>query len=284
MTTGGEERVMASPAVFEAAASGRTGAARGSVQISFKDIGIVFRTGTRALAGVSLDVYEGEFLAIVGPSGCGKSTLLNIAAGLMAPTIGSVTYAGKPVRGPNRQVGYVTQKDQLLPWRTVEKNIMLPLEFRGVATAEARRRAAAVIKQVGLAGFEKSYPSQLSGGMLKRASLARTMVYGPSTYLMDEPFASLDAQLRMVMHDELLRIWRETGSTFVFVTHDLAEAITLADRIVVISSRPGMVKLVTGVPIGRPRSAVTAHESPEFSALLSQLWGALDHPKEEAKS
>lgn len=283
MTTGGEERVMASPAVSEVAAAGRTGAGHG-VQISFKDIGIVFRTGTQALGGVSLDVHEGEFLAIVGPSGCGKSTLLNIAAGLMEPTVGEVTYGGKPVRGPNRQVGYVTQKDQLLPWRTVEKNVMLPLEFRGVSTTEARRRAATVIEQVGLAGFEKSYPSQLSGGMLKRASLARTMVYEPSTYLMDEPFASLDAQLRMVMHDELLRIWRDTGSTFVFVTHDLAEAITLADRIVVISSRPGRVKLVTDVPIGRPRSAVTAHESPEFSGLLSRLWEALDHPKEEVKS
>lgn len=252
------------------------------VRISFQDIGIVFRTGTRALGGVSLNVYEGEFLAVVGPSGCGKSTLLNIAAGLMKPTVGSVRYAGEPIRGPNRQVGYVTQRDQLLPWRTVQKNIMLPLEFRGVPTAEARRRAAAVIEQVGLTGFEKSYPAQLSGGMLKRASLARTLVYAPRTLLMDEPFASLDAQLRMVMQDELLRIWRETGSTIVFVTHDLAEAITLADRIVVISARPGTVKLVTDVPLGRPRSAVTAHEAPEFSGLLSRLWAALDQPGEEA--
>ncbi|WP_433205652.1 ABC transporter ATP-binding protein [Dactylosporangium sp. CS-047395] len=254
------------------------------VHISFRDVGIVFPTGTRALGGVTLDVYEGEFLAVVGPSGCGKSTLLNLAAGLMAPTVGQVEYLGAPVRGPNRRVGYVTQKDQLLPWRTVEKNVMLPLEFRGMARSEAKQRAAAVIEQVGLQGFEKSYPGQLSGGMLKRASLARTMAYSPQTYLMDEPFASLDAQLRMVMQDEILRIWRETGSTFVFVTHDLAEAITLADRIVVITSRPGVVKMVTDVHLGRPRSAITAHESPEFSGLLSRLWQALDHPADEVTS
>ncbi|MEV7225552.1 ABC transporter ATP-binding protein [Polymorphospora sp. NPDC051019] len=265
-------------------------AARGSARsgddahISFQDIGIVFPTGTRALAGVTLDVYEGEFLAIVGPSGCGKSTLLNMAAGLMTPTVGRVEYRGRQVRGPNRQVGYVTQKDQLLPWRTVEKNVMLPLEFRGVTAAEAKRRAGAVIEQVGLRGFENSYPGQLSGGMLKRASLARTMVYAPDTYLMDEPFASLDAQLRMVMQDELLRIWRETKSTFVFVTHDLAEAISLADRVVVISARPGVVKMTAEVHLGRPRSAITAHESPEFAGLLSRLWKALDQPSEEARS
>lgn len=246
--------------------------------ISFTNVGIVFPTGTRALDNVTLQVREGEFLAVVGPSGCGKSTLLNLAAGLMRPTVGTVEYGGEPVTGPNRRVGYVTQKDQLLPWRTVERNVMLPLEFRGTPKAEAKSRVAAVIEQVGLKGFENSYPAQLSGGMLKRAALARTMVYEPGTYLMDEPFASLDAQLRMVMQDELLRIWRETKSTVVFVTHDLAEAITLADRVVVISSRPGRIKMVTDVDLPRPRSAVTAHEAPEFSALLSRLWAALDQP------
>lgn len=265
-------------------ATGRADARPGRVRISFTDVGLVFPTGTRALGGVSLDVHEGEFLAVVGPSGCGKSTLLNLAAGLMKPTVGQVRYDGVPVAGPNREVGYVTQKDQLLPWRTVEKNVMLPLEFRGMPKAEARRRAHEVIEQVGLRGFERSYPSQLSGGMLKRASLARTMAYSPTTYLMDEPFASLDAQLRMVMHDELLRIWRETNSTIVFVTHDLTEAITLADRVAVITSRPGRLKMVADVQLTRPRSAVSAHESPEFSGLLSTLWQALDHPSEEKPS
>jgi NitT/TauT family transport system ATP-binding protein len=273
-TTGGEDRSVQTTTVRKPSET------RQAAHISFKGVGIVFPTGTRALDEVTLDVHDGEFVAVVGPSGCGKSTLLNLAAGLMRPTIGSVHYGGAPVAGPNRQVGYVTQKDQLLPWRTVERNVMLPLEFRGTPKAEAKRRVAAVIEQVGLTGFERSYPAQLSGGMLKRAALARTMVYSPGTYLMDEPFASLDAQLRMVMQDELLRIWRETKSTVVFVTHDLAEAITLADRVVVISARPGRIKMVTDVDLPRPRSAVTAHEAPEFSALLSRLWAALDQPAE----
>lgn len=279
MTTGGEDKPVLPMTTVR---SGDSGVAKpsGPAQIAFTDVGIVFPTGTRALSDVTLQVQEGEFLAVVGPSGCGKSTLLNLAAGLMRPTVGTVHYGGSPVTGPNRQVGYVTQKDQLLPWRTVAKNIMLPLEFRGVGKAEARRRVAAVIEQVGLDGFENSYPGQLSGGMLKRAALARTMVYSPSTYLMDEPFASLDAQLRMVMQDELLRIWRETASTVIFVTHDLAEAITLADRIVVISARPGRIKMITDVDLPRPRSAVSAHEAPEFSTLLSRLWSSLDHPAE----
>ena len=275
---GGEDKTVLPMTTADVAPA--PGRAERPVQIAFDKVGVVFPNGTRALNEVSLDVHEGEFLAVIGPSGCGKSTLLNMAAGLLKPTVGAVRYGAVPVTGPNREVGYVTQKDQLLPWRTVEKNVALPLEFRGVPKAQARDRVAAVIEQVGLRGFERSYPGELSGGMLKRAALARTMVYAPSTYLMDEPFASLDAQLRMVMQDELLRIWRETRSTVVFVTHDLAEAITLADRIVVVTSRPGRIKMVTDVDLPRPRSAVSAHEAPEFSALMSRLWAALDHPAE----
>lgn len=250
------------------------------VAIGYRGVSLRFPDGTLALRDVDLDIYEGEILAVVGPSGCGKSTLLNLVSGLLRPTTGTVTFGGVEVDGPNRSVGYVTQRDQLLPWRTVEKNIALPLEFRKVPKQQITERVRAVIRQVGLTGFERSYPAQLSGGMLKRASFARTMSYSPSTYLMDEPFASLDAQLRMVMHDEMLGIWRQAQATVLFITHDLTEAITLADRIIVMSGRPGTTKLEVTVPLARPRSALTAHESPEFGQLLTTLWGALDHPTE----
>lgn len=244
----------------------------------FDDVSVRFPDGTLALENVSLEVARGEFLAIVGPSGCGKSTLLNLASGLLRPSGGQVLNGDIPITAPNRDVGYVTQKDHLLPWRTVEKNCALPLEFRGVPPEERRERVARVLNQVGLDGFEKHYPKQLSGGMLKRAALSRTMVYAPSAYLMDEPFASLDAQLRTVMQDELLRIWSSVNATVIFVTHDLAEAITLADRIVVITSRPGSIRKIIDVPIERPRDSISAHESPHYAELYQELWSALDKP------
>jgi len=225
---------------------------------------------------VSIRVRAGEFLAIVGPSGCGKSTLLNLIAGTLIPSSGRVLYNGKPVDGANRDVGYITQKNYCLPWRTVEANIRLPLEFRGIPRDEIDRRVAAAICQVGLQQFERAYPRQLSGGMLQRVMIARTLAYGPATYLMDEPFGSLDAQLRTRMHAELLRLWQETGSTFVFVTHDLHEAITLADRVIVISRRPGRIKMVLDVDIPRPRDVIDAQSRPEFGAYFKTLWNALD--------
>ena len=195
-----------------------------------------------AMGPADIAIRDGEFLAVVGPSGCGKSTFLNMIAGVLRPSAGVVRYNGAPVDGPNRDVGYITQKNYCLPWRTVESNVRLPLELRGLPKALIGERVAQVLKQVGLQGFEKAYPRQLSGGMLQRVMIARTLAYGPATYLMDEPFGSLDAQLRTRMHGELLDLWRRTGSTFVFVTHDLTEAVTLADRVVVISSRPGRIK------------------------------------------
>jgi NitT/TauT family transport system ATP-binding protein len=229
-----------------------------------------------AMGPASIRIQPGEFLAIVGPSGCGKSTFLNLIAGTLRPSSGRVLYNGSPVDGANPNVGYITQKNYCLPWRTVEANVRLPLEFRGLGREERERRVAEAIRQVGLQRFEQAYPRQLSGGMLQRVMIARTLAYAPATYLMDEPFGSLDAQLRTRMHAELLRLWQETKSTFVFVTHDLHEAITLADRVVVISRRPGRIKQIVEVHLPRPRDVIDAQARPEFGAYFKTLWNALD--------
>jgi len=187
-----------------------------------------------------------------------------------------VIYKGKPVRDINHDVGYITQKNFCLPWRTVESNVRLPLEFRRIASREMDRRVAEVLKKVGLSGFEKAYPKQLSGGMLQRVMIARTLAYSPEIYLMDEPFGSLDAQLRIKMHQEVLRLWQETGATFVFVTHDLQEAVTLADRVVVLSRRPGVPKTVVSIDLPRPRDVIDIQGNPAYGAYLKTLWSALD--------
>ena len=228
-----------------------------------------------AVADVSLDIRRGEFVSLVGPSGCGKSTLLNMTAGTMPIDGGRVIYDGEPVTAVNRRVGYITQKDNLLPWRTVRENVALPLEIRGVPPAERDARVRTLIERVGLGGFEDHYPRELSGGMRKRVTLIRTLVYDPETLLMDEPFGALDAQLRLVMQDELLKIWSGSGKTIVFVTHDLAEAIALSDRVVVLSRRPARVKLVAEVPLPRPRDVFEMSHGPAAAALHRQLWDAL---------
>lgn len=239
--------------------------------------GVVAQFGDlKAMGPTTLSVRRGEFLAIVGPSGCGKSTLLNIVAGVLKPAEGEVSYKGRQVDSINYDVGYLTQKNYCLPWRTVEGNVRLPLEFRRFSKAEIDKRAAQAIRTVGLAGFEKAYPRQLSGGMLQRVMIARTLAYEPDIYLMDEPFGSLDAQLRTKMHGELLKLWQDTGSTFVFVTHDLHEAITLADRVVVMSKRPGRPKLVVDIDLPRPRDVIGVQSDPAFGRYFTQLWSALD--------
>lgn len=244
--------------------------------IEFEGVGLDFGDVT-ALHEVDLAIETGEFVAIVGPSGCGKSTLLSLAAGILEPSAGTVRYAGREVAGPNHHVGFVTQKDLLLPWRTVEANIRLPLELRG-RKREAERKVAEVIERVGLAGFAKKYPSQLSGGMRKRVSIARTLVYDPAVCLMDEPFGSLDAQLRTVMHTEVLRLWRETGTTFVFVTHDLGEALVLAQRVVVMTRRPGTIRSVQPVEIDKSsyQDAAAVQGAPEYQDQFARLWSQLE--------
>jgi NitT/TauT family transport system ATP-binding protein len=232
---------------------------------------------TRALDPVDISVAEHEFLALLGPSGCGKSTVLNMVAGLLAPTSGHVTYRGAPVSGPNGRVGYMTQKDTLLPWRSVADNVGIALELRcrAVGDAERRQRVAAVLELVGLTGFEHHYPAELSGGMRKRAALARMLIYEPETLLLDEPFGALDAQLKIIMQQELLRLTRLRGMTVVFVTHDLSEAITLADRILVFSGRPGRVRASRTVPFTRERDVLTVQFDPAFAGLYQDLWAEL---------
>jgi NitT/TauT family transport system ATP-binding protein len=250
-------------------------AVRNPGEIVFENVSVKFGA-LHAMGPISLTVRSGEFLAIVGPSGCGKSTLLNLVAGTLTPSTGQVRYNGRVVDGPNRDVGYITQRNYCLPWRTVEANVQLPLEFRRFPPAEIAARAARALRQVGLGGFEKAYPRQLSGGMLQRVMIARTLAYEPASYLMDEPFGSLDAQLRLRMHAELLKLWQDTGATFVFVTHDLHEAITLADRVVVMSGRPGKTKLVVNIDLPRPRDVVDIQADPVFGVYFKTLWHALE--------
>jgi NitT/TauT family transport system ATP-binding protein len=239
--------------------------------------GVVARFGAlHAMGPTTFSVKKGEFLAIVGPSGCGKSTLLNMVAGTLRPAAGSVTYKGSRVESINHDVGYLTQKNFCLPWRTVDAKLRLPLEFRKYPRADADARVRESIAKVGLKGFEKAYPKQLSGGMLQRVMIARTLAYSPDIYLLDEPFGSLDAQLRTRMHAELLKLWQETQATFVFVTHDLQEAITLADRVVVMSRRPGRIKLIVDIDLPRPRDVIEIQSNPAFGAYFKQLWSALD--------
>lgn len=229
-----------------------------------------------ALDDFSLSIGSGEFVAFVGPSGCGKSTLLNMIAGILEPTGGAIEHDGKGVQGPNRSVGYMTQADSLLPWRTAEDNVMLPLRLRGVSQSEARERVAALLATVNLSGFHKHFPNELSGGMRKRVALAQVLAYDPGTLLMDEPFGALDAQLKLVMQNELLAIWERTRKTVVFVTHDLAEAIALADRVIVFTGRPGRIKLEERIDLDRPRDVFRDRFSTRFQAIYERIWQALE--------
>jgi NitT/TauT family transport system ATP-binding protein len=230
-----------------------------------------------ALQPSDLDIRPREFIALVGPSGCGKSTILNMIAGLMRPTSGQVLYDGQQVTGPNRRVGYMTQKDTLLPWRTTRHNIGIALELKSHATprAEADDRVRQIIEQVGLKGFENHTPAELSGGMRKRAAMARTLIYEPETLLMDEPFGALDSQLKLLMIDQLQSLTQHRRMTVVFVTHDLGEAITLSDRIVVLSARPGRIRAIHEVKLDRPRDVFKVRFTPAFSEQHERLWDEL---------
>jgi NitT/TauT family transport system ATP-binding protein len=227
------------------------------------------------MSGMNLTVREGEFVCVVGPSGCGKSTLLNMSAGLMRPSAGRVLYDGKPVPEPNTKVGYITQKDNLMPWRTVWGNIAMALQIRGYDKQTIDKRVAEMVELVGLDGFEKSYPRELSGGMRKRVTLARTLAYEPEVILADEPFGALDAQLRMIMQEELLRIWSTTRPTVIFITHDIAEAVALGDRVVVMSKRPTRVKLDVEIDLPRPRDLSKLRFEPRFGEISEHLWSVL---------
>ena len=243
--------------------------------IEVRNVGQIFKTTTQdvvALENVSLDVKPGRFVVLVGPSGCGKSTLLMMMAGLRQQTSGTITISGAPIPEPDpNRVGVVFQEASLFPWLTAEENVEFPLALRGVTKSDRRARAQDALKLVGLDGFGKRHPHELSGGMKQRVSIARGLVQDPPVLLMDEPFAALDEQTRMTMGDELLRIWAATGKTVVFVTHSLTEAVYLADEVIVMSPRPGRIVDHLQVSLSRPRTYEML-SGDVFGSLRDRIW------------
>lgn len=242
----------------------------------------VSRDGTQvdAVRPVQLDIGDGEFIAIVGPSGCGKSTLLHMIAGLTQPTSGRILLQEKPVLGTSPDIGIVFQDPVLLPWRTVRDNVLLPSAVRKTGLSSAETRAAELIDLVGLGGFENKYPSELSGGMQQRVGIARALLLDPSVLLLDEPFGALDSMTREQMNVELLKIWSESRKTVVLITHDINEAVFLADRVVVMSARPGRIMSVHPITLPRPRT-ISMIGAPEFSALSRDIRAELYAPRED---
>jgi NitT/TauT family transport system ATP-binding protein len=246
----------------------------GPAQILIDNVSHVYRPprGREVLAldQVSLEVANREFVALLGPSGCGKSTLLYLLGGFLPVETGAIRIDGKPVAGPGPDRGVVFQHFALFPWKTVRDNILYGLERQGMAKGERLRRAMDFIDLVGLAGFEHSYPSQLSGGMKQRTAIARTLAFDPKILLMDEPFGALDAQTRGLMQSELLRIWRRTPKTVIFVTHDVQEAVYLADRVAVMSARPGRIKTIVDTKFKKDDSNI--FKQPAFIEKVDQIW------------
>lgn len=224
------------------------------------------------LSGCSLSVEQGELVALVGPSGCGKSTSLNVLAGQVIPKAGKALVGGQPVAGLPASLGYISQADTLLPWRTVEDNVALGLELRGMGKQVRREKARDLMARMGLTGFEKSWPHQLSGGMKKRAAIARVLSLDPQVLLMDEPFAPLDALTRQRLQEEILSLWERTPRTILYVTHDLGEAITLADRVLLMSARPGKIVGEYAIDLPRPRRVMDVKFSPRFARLEQEIW------------
>jgi sulfonate transport system ATP-binding protein len=226
-----------------------------------------------ALKDVTLPVEQGSFTTIVGPSGCGKSTLLKIIAGISLADEGYLRYKGRQITSINTEIGFITQDSNLFPWLTLSENVELALKIRGVPKEQRAQTAQAFIDTMQLSGFETHYPYELSGGMQKRGSIIRTLIYDPDIILMDEPFGPLDAQTRLVLQDELLRIWDRNKKTILFVTHDLTEAIALSDKVVLFTGRPGSVKRIFDVPLARPRNVFEIHNEEGFTDIYHEIWG-----------
>lgn len=246
-----------------------------SYALEARHVSISYRSQQRrveALKDISLAVKPGEFLTLIGPSGCGKSTLLTAFAGIQRVGIEQTGEIHRPQR---QAIGYLFQKQTLLPWRTVLDNVMAPLEIRGVPRLERRSRALELLHKYGLSGFEQSYPSELSGGMQQRVLLIRTLIYQPDVILLDEPLSSLDAQTRVLLQDEFLRLWRDTGCTFVLVTHDLEEAIVLSQRVFLLGARPGRLVREFTIDLPRERSAFTIRTDSRFQAIQREMWTEL---------
>lgn len=249
---------------------------RADAALSFKKIRQSFAAGggnyLSVLEDVEFDVPRGKFVSVIGPSGCGKSTLLQMAAGLLKPTSGQVFHNAHLVSDVNRTIGFVPQQAQLLPWKTMIENVEFPLLLRGVDAAERNARAKEVIERVDLEGFENHYPYQLSGGMQKRASIARMLVYKPDTILMDEPFGALDAQTRMVMQNDLQAMLATEQASVLFITHDITEAVLLSDSVVVLSRRPARILAEIPIRLPRPRDMFEPHAVPGFAEAYDQVW------------
>jgi len=233
-----------------------------------------------ALRGVSLAIAPGEFVAIIGQSGCGKSTLLSLISGILKPTSGTILLDGRPVTGPSRKVGYMLQQDYLFEWRTILENAVLGAEIQGADMTKARERARMLLTRYGLGQFLHYRPRQLSGGMRQRVALARTLCTDPDVVLLDEPFAALDSQTRIALADEVAQILRREGKTAILVTHDIGEAISMAERIIVLSRRPGQVKsnhpIRFATPDGRRPTPFAARNAPEFNEYFNTLWQELE--------
>jgi NitT/TauT family transport system ATP-binding protein len=229
------------------------------------------------IGNLSLTLDKGQIVSIVGPSGCGKTTLLNTLCGLLTPDSGRIIWHGREIIGQPQNVGYMLQKDLLLPWRTALGNVMLGLEIRGVAAREAEERSRAMLDQLGLHGFADHYPSTLSGGMRQRVALARTLVNEPAVLLLDEPFASLDFQNKLLIENDTMKLVREGGRSLLLITHDIEEAVSLADRVVVLSARPTQIKAAYDIALGIERAdMMAARDSRDFSNYVRQIWADLD--------
>jgi NitT/TauT family transport system ATP-binding protein len=228
-----------------------------------------------ALRDLDMQVAPGEFVAVIGPTGSGKSTTLGLISGLEAPSLGEVLIGGRPVNGVASGIGYMFQADAVFPWKTVLENVAAGPRYHGAETREARAKARDWIGRVGLAGFEDRFPHQLSGGMRKRVAMAQSLINGPAILLMDEPFSSLDVQTRSLMEDELLALWASTSASVVFVTHDLEEAIALADRVVVLTAGPATVKGNYVVDLPRPRNVSEIRFEPRFGQIYMEIWNDL---------
>jgi len=249
---------------------------RGTYAIELRDVTKRFLTPTgkayTAIRDINMAVAPGEFVAVVGPTGCGKSTTLGLISGLERPSEGEVQVMGEPVQGIDPRIGYVFQADAVFPWKNVLSNVATGPRFRSQPKAEALGRARDWIARVGLTGFENHYPHQLSGGMRKRVALAQTFINEPQILLMDEPFSALDVQTRTLMEDELLQMWSSLSASVVFVTHDLEEAISLADRVCVLTAGPGTVKGIYTIDLPRPRKVEEIRFDPRFVQLYQQIW------------
>jgi NitT/TauT family transport system ATP-binding protein len=235
------------------------------------------------LEDIVVDVARGEKVALVGPSGCGKTTLFRILSGLLKPTSGGVVVNGTPVTGPDQGLGFVFQNDRLLPWLSVRDNVGFGLRARGLSRRQTRTAADEMIALVGLSGFEDNYPHQLSGGMRQRVNIARSLAIEPAVLLMDEPFAALDAQTREVMQEELVTIWERTGSTVLFITHQIDEAVFLGDRVVVMRARPGRITTTLDIELGRPRP-LAVKRSADFAGYADRIWSEIEAEVRESSA